>query len=123
MAHLVKICKTFDHLKNISVHNENIRNVQKPMIPPLIKPFQKFGTKEMYQILIENNTKPACERSWSKALEINIPNKIWQEIYKLPFLIENTTLQWFQFRINNKILGTNLFLHKTGYKISLLCNF
>ena len=93
------------------------------MIPPLIKPFQKFGTKEMYQILIENNTKPACERRWSKALEINIPNKIWQEIYKLPFLIENTTLQWFQFRINHKILGTNLFLHKIGYKNSPPCNF
>ena len=74
------------------------------MIPPLIKAFQNFE--------IENNTKPACERRWSKALEINIPNKIWQEIYKLPFLIENTTLQWFQFRINNKILGTNLFLKK-----------
>ena len=69
---VVTAVKNFFHLKNISIHNENIRNFQKPMIPPLIKPLQKFGTKEMYQIQIENNTKPTCERRWSKALEINI---------------------------------------------------
>ena len=72
---VITAVKIFFHLKNISIHNENIRNFQKPMIPSLTNPFQKFGTKEMYKILIENNTKPTCERRWSKALEINIEKK------------------------------------------------
>jgi hypothetical protein len=44
---------------------------------------------------------------------LEIDNAEWKIIHNLPFKItKSTKLQWFQYRIINKILATNSFLFK-----------
>ena len=46
------------------------------------------------------------------------------KFFSLPFrLTKNTKLQWFQFRINHKILSTNSFLQKIKLKDTNTCTF
>ena len=48
----------------------------------------------------------------------------WKLIFSLPFLAtKDTYIQWFQFRINNRILGTNNFLYKIKYIDCANCTF
>ena len=48
----------------------------------------------------------------------------WNEIYSLPFTVAlNTKTREFQYKILNRYLVTNTFLHKVGLKPSALCTF
>jgi hypothetical protein len=41
-------------------------------------------------------------------LALGLDETKWREIFKLPFIVtQNTKLQWLQYRINQRILGTN----------------
>jgi hypothetical protein len=41
----------------------------------------------------------------------------WKEIYRLPFITtKSSKLQWFQYRIIHRILGTNSLLYKINQK-------
>jgi hypothetical protein len=43
---------------------------------------------------------------------------------KLPFIVtQNTKLQWLQYSINQRILGTNKFLYKIKIKDNAFCTF
>lgn len=54
-----------------------------------------------------------CITSWSRLLNFNLGDLEWETNFFLLFEItKNTKLQWFQFRINHRILATNSFLHK-----------
>ena len=45
-------------------------------------------------------------------------------IFKLPFIVtQNTKLQWLQYRINQRILGTNKLLYKIKVKDNAFCTF
>ena len=48
----------------------------------------------------------------------------WREIYNLPFKVLNDTKsREFQYKILNRYLTTNAFLHKIGLRTSPLCTF
>ena len=48
----------------------------------------------------------------------------WNEIYRLPFTVAlNTKTREFQYKILNRYLVTNTFLHKVGLKPTALCTF
>ena len=48
----------------------------------------------------------------------------WKEIYNLPFKVVNETKsREFQYKILNRYLTTNAFLHKIGLIASPLCTF
>ena len=95
-----------------------------PTFPKNIAIFyqSKKGTKDIYSILSENNIVPTGVIRWNMAL--NLHEDEWKFIFINPFLITKyTTLQWFQFRINHRILGTNLLLHKIDNNTDYKCTF
>ena len=79
-------------------------------------------SKQLYEILKRNQEVPTGKVVWNQIFDLN--DEEWEGIFSLPFkLTKNTKLQWFQFRINHKILATNSFLHKIRIKDSDKCSF
>ncbi len=65
----------------------------------------------MYLILNSNTDLPAGKLKWNVAY--NFSDETWKQIYLWPHIVtKNQTLKWFQYRINHRILATNLFLTK-----------
>ena len=74
----------------------------------------------MYEALNTNTSLPTAQLKWN--LEYNFSKETWKSIYKFPFQKAiSTTLQWFQIRINHRILSNRHFLHKIKIKDSPLC--
>ena len=73
-------------------------------------------------MLNKNSSVTTGTIRWSELLEID--NIELKNIHKLPFRItKNCKLQWFQYRIINRILGTNSFLFKIKIVNSKMCTF
>ena len=59
---------------------------------------------------------------WANTFDLG--EEMCQKIFRLPFIItKNSKLQWFQTRINHRILGTNRSLFKMKITQSPLCSF
>ena len=72
------------------------------------------GSKDMYHNLNSNSIKLKCEEKYTEALNLILN---WKEIYRLPFITTKISkLQWFQYRILHRILGTNNLLYETNQK-------
>ena len=56
---------------------------------------------------------------------MNLPDAFgWKYVYELPFfLTKDSMLQWFQYRINHRILGTNRLMFKMGIVDKENCSF
>jgi hypothetical protein len=65
------------------------------------------------------------QKKWEEILAlIGLDETKWREKFKLPFIVtQNTQLQWLQYRINQRILGTNKFLYKIKVKDNAFCTF
>jgi hypothetical protein len=62
----------------------------------------------------------ACE----EILALDLEETKLREIFKLPFIVtQNTKLKWLQYRINQRIPGTNKFLYKIKVKDNDFCTF
>ena len=71
----------------------------------------------MYLLLIRNNIVSNGQKKWEEILTLGLDEAKWREIFKLSFIVtQNTKLQWLQYRINQRILGTNTFLYKIKVK-------
>ena len=81
------------------------------------------GAKDMYNILISNKlTTPTGKVKWNDTL--NLEDKNWNIIFKLPFIAtKDTKIRSFQTRINHHIVGTNYLLHKFDPTHSDKCSF
>ena len=76
----------------------------------------------MYTVLNDKITNITPQEKWSFIL--NRHNIIWNKIYRLPFYItKNSKLQWLQYRINHRILGTNKLLYKIKVSQNNKCTF
>ncbi len=76
----------------------------------------------MYLLLNSNSETPAGKIKWNSTYNFN--NETWKKIYLWPHIItKDTTLKWFQYRINHNILATNDFLNKIKIASSPLCTF
>ena len=54
----------------------------------------------------------------------NLKTEDWKIIYKLPYsILKSTRLQWFQTRINQRIIGTNWLLNKIDNNNNPNCSF
>ena len=96
--------------------------LQYPIIPANIQLLLKHkkGSKDMYEALNTNTSLPTAQLKWN--LQYNFSKETWKSIYKFPFQKAiSTTLQWFQIRINHRILSNRHFLHKIKIKDSPLC--
>ncbi len=76
----------------------------------------------MYQALISNSDIPSGKTKWNSIY--NFSDDIWKKIYLWPHVTtKNTTLKWFQYRINHNILATNRFLNMIKIVDNPLCTF
>ena len=73
-------------------------------------------------ILNKNKDKPTSQQKWETIYDIE--KETWKNIYAAPFqLFVSTKLQWFQIRINHRILPTKKCLYNIKQIPSPLCNF
>lgn len=73
-------------------------------------------------MLLNSISVPISQRKWN--LEFNFNEQDWKNIYKLPFVCtKDPKLQWFQYRINHRIIGTNHLLSKMGLRDNSNCSF
>ena len=65
----------------------------------------------MYNLLNKTTDIPSGKISWNKKYKFE--DEEWGKIFSDPFKItKDSTVQWFQSRINHKILATNTYLYK-----------
>lgn len=100
------------------------RHMDQSILPNKLKIVLKSqkGSKDMYNILNHNNQIGLrCEEKWDQLLNKNYS---WKAIHsQMKYSTKNSKLQWLQYRIIHRILGTNQFLHKIGIKESDKCDF
>ena len=133
-------CNTFTNIKinfleyNSIIHavrtwirNSNsevdIRKLSSPVIMTNAYTVLKcHKSKFFYEILNQNSSISAGKTKWSELLDVD--DREWKLIHTVPFRVtKDSRLQWFQYRIINKILATNSFLFKIKIKDSKYCNF
>ena len=79
-------------------------------------PCNTKGCRSIYDVLIKTKQIPFSQAKWRRDLTINLNFKF---IYDIPFsCTKDRNLQWLQYRINHRILGTNYLLVKMGIKNS-----
>ena len=96
----------------------NLANIRHKEVNPII-PFsiqiyiksKKKGAQDMYNLLNKTTDIPTRKISWTNKYKFEEDE--WGEIFSGPFKItKDSTVQWFQSRINHKILATNIFYTK-----------
>ena len=99
------------------------KKLQQPILPTYLTVFviPNKGCKEFYNILNKNNDKPTSQSKWENIYDIE--EDIWKDIYSSPFKLNaGTNLQWFQTRINHRLLPTKKYLYTINATPSPLCN-
>ena len=80
------------------------------------------GAQDIYRLLRKTKDTPTGKISWNK--KCSLTDNEWNKIYIEPFKItKDTVIQWFQTRINHKILATNTFLSKIKLTNDPKCTF
>ena len=95
-----------------------------PFIPVNIHLFikSKQRGKDFYTVLNRNSDKPTSQAKWE--IIYNVEQETWKVIYASPFHFHiGTKLQWFQTRINHRLLPTKKYLHNMKLVQSPNCNF
>ena len=100
------------------------KKLHMPLLPAnihlLIK--SKKGGNDFYTILNQNLDKPTYQHKWNNVY--NIEEENWKAIYSSPFKLSlGTKMQWFQTRINHRILPTKKYLYNMKYVPSPRCSF
>ena len=103
----------------------HLKDVVPPFLPVNIEMFynNKKGVSEMYKILsYSSNALPTSTHKWNTIFDIETNE--WKNTYHLPYkVLKSTKLQWFQTRINHRILGTNSLLNRINSNSNPNCTF
>ena len=109
------------YFKSFNLNDEKSK-VKTPIQPIVIKIIneKEKGCKHIYNKLKSRNDKVKFEK-WIQELNLTYsPTKL----HIIPFnCCNNKHLQWFQCRINYRILGTNFLLEKMNIKPSNMCSY
>ena len=100
------------------------KKLHMPLLPANIHLLIKFkkGGNDFYTILNQNLDKPTSQHKWNNVY--NIEEENWKAIYSSPFKLSlGTNMQWFQTRINHRILPTKKYLYNMKYVPSPRCSF
>lgn len=82
----------------------------------------KSGSRDIYSCITENTPINTGQIRWNRIF--NIQKDDWKYIYEMPFYVTKCSkLQWFQYRINHKILATNQYLTKIKILNNSACTF
>ena len=110
----------------------DLNRVNKKLTMP-IRPFRldillrsQKGCQVFYRVLNDstNLSNNRVKSKWERDMGIVIPDRQWRDINRLPFnTLMSSKLIWFQYRLTNRILGTNVLLRKIGIRDSDLCSF
>ena len=115
------ISATKAYLKRITIQDIG-RRLEEPLLPLSLSILLKTkkGCRHIYDKMMHNNIKPTSAVKWSE-MNGNVNNIL--KLFQLPYKCQkDTKLQWFQSRINYRILGTNNLLHKIKIKEINLCS-
>ena len=88
------------------------KKLQQSILPTYLTVFviPNKGCKEFYNILNKNNDKPTSQSKCENIYDIE--EDTWKDIYSSPFKLNvGTNLQWFQTRINHRLLPTKKYLY------------
>lgn len=103
-------------------------NVSEKLVAPVLPYYlmiilkSKKGTKDFYDILVKNREIITGQIKWNR--QYHFSDEDWKHIYEMPFFVTKCSkLQWFQYRINHKILATNSYLFKINIINSPICVF
>jgi hypothetical protein len=99
-------------------------NLKNPVRPDIMRSIllQDRGCRNIYDSFCVKKVLPNARLKWENEIISHHIN--WKMVYQLPFKIsKDSKLQWFQYRINNRILGTNYLLKKMGIKGNDSCTF
>ena len=115
------ITKFAKNTKN-TVINKRLHN---PLLPTYLKIYHKSnkGCKDFYYLFNHNKAKPTAISRWEQVY--NISEETWKDIFVSPFKNKyySTTLQWFQTRINHRILPTRKYLYTIKAIPSPVCAY
>ena len=98
--------------------------LQKPLIPTYLKIYvkSKKGCKDFYDMLNNNQEKPSAINKWQYVY--NVSEESWKDIFMSPFKYKySSDRQWFQVRINHRILPTKKYLHIIKVSDSPQCSY
>ena len=107
----IGLTKSLNSYKLTVLKSTGIKKITYPVRPTVISLFFKNnkGCSDFYNILNKNNDVPTSKSKLDSTY--NIEDETWNEIYKFPFDIQiSTLLQWFQYRINHRLLSTKQYL-------------
>ena len=79
----------------------------------------------MTYIIYCGSVLPTLKSQNKWRIDMNLPDNFgWKFVYELPFfLTKDSMLQWFQYRINHRLLGTNRLMFKMGIVDKENCSF
>jgi hypothetical protein len=107
-----------------ALKDDNLSTICNPILPLKLKLLLKSqrGCKDMYDLI---NTKSITPKSQIKYTNqgFSFTQSDWEQYYMLPFqCVKDSTLLWFQYRLVQRILATNSFLHMIHYVDSNRCS-
>ena len=122
---LIRSIKTFLQNKNVDYLPNRNFDVICPINMHVINADLR-GCRTIYQHLLKREEFPKTLQKWKSQLT-NVPNAsiLYNEsVYDIIFTItKDSKLQWFQYRINHRILGTNYLLKKMNLIQDEMCTF
>ena len=83
------------------------------------------GCKQIYNTFINGlKVNFKCIEKWNHLLPINVSESVWKNVCNFNWkCTQDVKLRWFQFRLLNRILCTNLLLVKIGRSENPKCTF
>ena len=117
---IIKAIKSFAIKNKINIGNKKLQN---PLFPTYIHIYLKAkkGCKDFHNILNNNHEKPTAIVKWEQVY--NISEETWKDIFMSPFKYNySSNLQWFQTRINHRILPTKKYLYTIKAIPSPICS-
>ena len=109
------LCLSVRKIMGDQYNSNNLSNMIYPYIPETAKLLLKAkkGCKDFYLNQRYKDEKPKHETKWNSDLSLELN---WKRMYVNCFKVtKNTKLQWFQYRLINRILPVKTYLKKLAY--------
>ena len=108
--------RTYRRRLDITLENDNVSSNNSLMQKIISCP---SGAKSFYDALCDKSEPSFCNK-WNEKLNINVN---WKTAFDNISKMKEIKLRWFQLRIMNRIIGTNVTLKAMKIRIDDLCTF